>query len=166
MHGGVLFYTCYRELESQLEEGAREVGEMHARMMQMKVEEAASARQVQERHAADETAAAAALRVVSDKLGESQQQVRCYQALACFLDPSRRVQVRNLEQSLGESTERLQQLQLHLRHVEEHAATYKLQTSEHIQRLQALHAEGLSLKQQEVCAAVLLPVILQQLCTA
>ncbi len=63
------------------------------------------------------------------------------------------VQVRILEQSLGESTQRLQQLQMHLQHVEEQASTHQLHTSEHIQRLQALHADGLIMKQQEVVAA-------------
>jgi hypothetical protein len=70
---------------------------------------------------------------------------------------SRRVQVRTLEQSLRESSQHLQQLQEHVLHIEEQAATYKLQTTEHIQRLQALHAEALSMKQQQVAAAAILP---------
>ncbi len=63
------------------------------------------------------------------------------------------MQVRTLEQSFLESSQHLQQLQVHVLHIEEQAATYKLQTTEHIQRLQALHAEALSMKQQQVAAA-------------
>ena len=51
---------------------------MHATIMQMKTAEAAMARRVQEQRAAQEAAAADACGAVSDKLKESQQQVRGY----------------------------------------------------------------------------------------
>jgi TRAP-type mannitol/chloroaromatic compound transport system permease small subunit len=42
---------------------------------------------------------------------------------------------------------------------EEQAAAYQLQTAEHIQRLQAMHAEALNMRQQEVI--VMLSLILR-----
>ena len=44
----------------------------------------------------------------------------------------------------------MEQLRSHMHRAEEQAAAYQLQTSEHIQRLQAMHAEALNMRQQEV----------------
>lgn len=66
-----------------------------------------------------------------------------------------RLQVKYLERSLSDSHQRLQQLQLHVQQSEEQAAASQLQLSEHVQRLQALHAEAMKMRQQEVGVLVL-----------
>ena len=128
--------------------------EAHAKIAQMKAAEALFSRQLQEQRAVDDVASNDAVRIVSDKLRESQQQVCGHCHVGRIVShASRCVQVRTLEQSFRESSQHLQQLQVHVLHIEEQAATYKLQTTEHIQRLQALHAEALSMKQQQAAAA-------------
>jgi hypothetical protein len=60
----------------QVEEGGRDVDLLHAKIMQMKTAEAVAARQVQEQRSVEDAASKDALRVVNDKLMDSQQQVR------------------------------------------------------------------------------------------
>lgn len=60
------------------------------------------------------------------------------------------MQVKALERSLCDSTQRLQQLQLRLEQSEEQAAMLQTQASDRVQRLQVMHAEALNMRQQEV----------------
>lgn len=132
---------------------------MHARMFQMKTAEAAVSRQMQDQRAAEDAASSDAARLADERLRESQQQVRvCRPIQIRSRDAQYCVQVKALERLLSDSTQQLQQLQLQLEHSEEQAAKLQTQTSERVQRLQALHAEALNMKQQEVitCALMLI----------
>ena len=61
----------------QVEDGGRDVDQLHAKIMQLKTAEAVAARQIQEQRSMDDVSYKDALRLVNDKLMNSQQHVGC-----------------------------------------------------------------------------------------
>ncbi len=70
----------------QVEEGGRDVDQLHAKIMQLKTAEAVAARQVQEQRSMEDVAYKDALRLVNDKLMDSQQHVGCLSSQGVVCD--------------------------------------------------------------------------------